>query len=222
MAGERVLVVDDDPDIRELTSTLLRRAGYEVVEAPDGRQALRRLYEGRVDGVVLDVAMPDLDGWQTLERIRDVSDVPVLMLTARAGELDKVRGLQGGADDYVTKPYGRQELLARVEAMLRRSSGRAEAEDVVRRGDLEVDLRQRVVRTAGEEVRLTPTEFKLLASFVRNPNQVLTRGQLLEDVWGGAGGDEQVKLYIGYLRRKLPSVRIETVRGFGYRYVAER
>jgi DNA-binding response OmpR family regulator len=219
VAGERVLVVDDDDDVRELTSTLLRRAGYEVVEAPDGREGLRRLYEGRIDAVVLDVSMPELDGWQTLERIRDVSEVPVLMLTARAAELEKVRGLQSGADDYVTKPYGRQELLARVEAMLRRSGSRAEAADVVQRGDLEVDLQQRLVRMAGEEVRLTPTEFKVLASFVRNPNQVLSQRQLLEDVWGGAGGDEQVKLYVGYLRRKLPGVQIESVRGFGYRFV---
>jgi DNA-binding response OmpR family regulator len=219
VAGERVLVVDDDGDVRELTSTLLRHAGYEVVEAPDGREALRCLYQRPVDAIVLDVSMPDLDGWQTLERIRDVSDVPVLMLTARAGELEKVRGLQSGADDYVTKPYGRQELLARVEAMLRRSGSRTEPADIVQRGDLEVDLRQRLVRVGGEEVRLTPTEFKVLAVFVRNPNQVLSREQLLEDVWGGAGGDEQVKLYIGYLRRKLPSVRIETVRGFGYRFV---
>ena len=220
MGQHRVLVVDDDDDVRELTSTLLRRAGYDVVEAPNGRDALRRLYEGRVSAIVLDVAMPELDGWQTLERIRDVTDVPVLMLTARAGELEKVRGLQAGADDYVTKPYGKQELLARVEALLRRSGGAAPApDDVVRRGDLEVDLRQRLVRFGGTEVSLTPTEFKVLAAFVRNPNQVLSRGQLLEDVWGGAGGDEQVKLYIGYLRRKLPEVRIETVRGFGYRYV---
>ena len=220
MGQHRVLVVDDDDDVRELTSTLLRRAGYDVVEAPNGRDALRRLYEGRVSAIVLDVAMPELDGWQTLERIRDVTDVPVLMLTARAGELEKVRGLQAGADDYVTKPYGKQELLARVKALLRRSGGGAPApDDVVRRGDLEVDLRQRLVRFGGTEVSLTPTEFKVLAAFVRNPNQVLSRGQLLEDVWGGAGGDEQVKLYIGYLRRKLPDVRIETVRGFGYRYV---
>ena len=217
--NRRVLVVDDDEDVRELTSTLLRRAGYDVVESSNGRDALRRLYEARVDAVVLDVAMPELDGWQTLERIRDVSEVPVLMLTARAGELEKVRGLQSGADDYVTKPYGRQELLARLEALLRRSRGAPEPADVVARGEVEVDLRQRIVRVRGEEVRLTPTEFKLLATFVRHPNQVLTREQLLEHVWDGAGGDEQVKLYIGYLRRKLPTIEIETVRGFGYRYV---
>src|SRR5215218_4793969 len=156
--NRRVLVVDDDEDVRELTSTLLRRAGYDVVESSNGRDALRRLYEARVDAVVLDVAMPELDGWQTLERIRDVSEVPVLMLTARAGELEKVRGLQSGADDYVTKPYGRQELLARLEALLRRSRGAPEPADVVARGEVEVDLRQRIVRVRGEEVRLTPTE----------------------------------------------------------------
>src|SRR5256714_13767035 len=117
----RVLVVDDEADIRELVRELLSRAGYDVVEAPNGSEALKVLYAQQPDFVILDVQMPVLDGWETLTRIREVSDVPVLMLTARAEELDKVRGLRAGADDYITKPFGRQELLARVSANLRRT-----------------------------------------------------------------------------------------------------
>jgi DNA-binding response OmpR family regulator len=118
-----VLVVEDEEDVRTLVRVLLERAGHAVTEAANGLEALRRVQASTPDLVVLDVTMPELDGWQTLERIRDLCEVPVLMLTARAGELDKVRGLKGGADDYVTKPFGRQELLARVEALLRRTSG---------------------------------------------------------------------------------------------------
>jgi DNA-binding response OmpR family regulator len=129
MKRSSVLVVDDELDVRTLIRLLLERAGLDVTEASSGREALRRLHQVRPDLVILDVTMPDLDGWQTLERVRDLSEVPVLMLTARAAELDKVRGLKAGADDYVTKPFGRQELLARVEALLRRSSGPPEVRE---------------------------------------------------------------------------------------------
>ena len=124
MSGQRILVVDDDTDIRALLRELLERRGFSVAEAADGRQALQELYGGRPDLVLLDVGMPGMDGWTTLERIRELSDVPVVMLTARSAELEKTRGLRAGADDYVTKPFGRQELLARIEALLRRSGGR--------------------------------------------------------------------------------------------------
>jgi DNA-binding response OmpR family regulator len=222
----RVLVVDDDPDIRRLLGELLRRAGHDVVEADNGRSGLRAFHANSPDLVLLDVSMPELDGWQTLERIRDLSDVPVLMLTARGDELERVRGLQAGADDYVVKPFGRQELLARVQAVLRRSSARpAETSESYADERVEIDFAQRAVRYGGRDVSLTPLEFKLLAAFVRHPRQVLSRDQLLDQVWGdsyGVSGD-QVKLYVGYLRRKLDpdspeSVPIETVRGFGYRY----
>ncbi len=224
MSQARILVVDDDPDIRGLLRELLERAGHEVVTAENGRGALRSLYEERPDLVVLDVAMPELDGWGTLERIRDLSDVPVLMLTARTGELEKVRGLRAGADDYVTKPFGRQELLARAEALLRRAAGRrSEAPDTYADGLVAVDFGQRQVAVAGTGVALTPLEFRLLAAFVRHPGQVLSHEQLIELVWGdeGAASRNQLKLYVGYLRRKLGAAaagRIETVRGFGYRY----
>jgi DNA-binding response OmpR family regulator len=223
----RILVVDDEADIRMLLRDLLERAGFEVDEAPTGREALRALAAAPPALVLLDVSMPELDGYQTLERIRDLSDVPVIMLTARAQELEKVRGLSAGADDYVAKPFGRQELLARVQALLRRSGGRSELLEAYTDEFVSIDYAQRSVRVQGRPVKLTPLEFKLLAAFVQNPDRVLSRDELLNIVWGdpyGVSGD-QVKLYVGYLRRKLApddpgSVPIETLRGFGYRYHA--
>ena len=225
MKRASVLVIDDEADIRGLLRELLERAGYEVAEGVNGRDGLRALYATSPDLVLLDVSMPELDGWQTLERIRDVSDVPVVMLTARAAELEKVRGLKAGADDYVTKPFGRQELLARVEAHLRRAGERAEQPGTYADGLLTIDFAQREVTVNGSQVTLTPLEFKLLSTFVRNPNQVLSHEQLLELVWGDAltGSRARTKLYVGYLRQKLSAADdgespIETVRGFGYRY----
>ena len=225
MKRGRVLVVDDDPDIRNLVRELLERQGYDVADAANGREGLRALYARTPDVVVLDVGMPELDGFQTLERIRDLSDVPVIMLTARAAELEKVRGLKAGADDYVTKPFGRQELLARVEALLRRPRARTEGPSTYADALVTVDFGQRSVSVHGRPVALTPLEFKLLGAFVRHPNQVLAHDQLLEQVWGGsfAASRDQVKLYVGYLRRKLEAAgaeasAVETVRGFGYRY----
>jgi DNA-binding response OmpR family regulator len=225
MSRTRILVVDDDVVTREVLRGVLERAGHEVREAIDGRAGLRELYEASPDLVILDVEMPELDGWATLERIRDLSDVPVLMLTARETELERVRGLREGADDYVVKPFGHQELAARVQALLRRSGNRAETQQTYADALMSIDYAQRAVSYSEREVRLTPLEFKLLATFVRNPNQVLSRDQLLELVWGDSLGvsPEQVKLYVGYLRHKLDpaapeSTPIETVRGFGYRY----
>ena len=225
MNRHRILVVDDDPDIRLLVRSLMERAGYDVSEAEDGKAALRNFYENPPALVILDVTMPEMDGYQTLERLRDLSDVPVIMLTARSQELEKVRGLSAGADDYVPKPFGRQELLARVQALLRRTGGRTEVVEAYADDFVEIDYAQRKVVVDGRQVQLTPLEFKLLAAFVQNPGQVLSRDQLLEIVWGdpyGVSGD-QVKLYVGYLRKKLvpgapDSAPIETVRGFGYRY----
>jgi DNA-binding response OmpR family regulator len=221
----RVLVVDDEPDIRELVRALLERAGHDVIEAPDGREALRLFFSAKPDLVILDVSMPVLDGWQTLERIRELSDVPVLMLTAKTMELDKVRGLRAGADDYVTKPFGRQELLARVDAHLRRTAPAEKTRETYSDAFITVDFAQRAVTAGGREISLTPLEFRLLSAFVRNPNQVLSHEQLLELAWGDARGTgrDQVKLYVGYLRRKLAGAAesdppIETARGFGYRY----
>jgi DNA-binding response OmpR family regulator len=227
MNAARVLVIDDDDDIRGLVVELLERAGLTVEQAPDGRAGLRAFHRSPADLVVLDVSMPELDGWETLERIRDLSDVPVIMLTARGAELERVRGLQAGADDYMVKPFGRQELIARVQALLRRAraTGGGDRQDSYADDRLTIDYAQRAVTYDGRDVSLTPLEFKLLSAFVRHPRQVLSRAQLLELVWGDAYGvsGDQVKLYVGYLRRKLDpekpdEVPIETVRGFGYRY----
>lgn len=224
MAASRILVVDDDDDIRGLVRTLLERAGHDVVDAPDGRAGLRELYGASPDLVILDVAMPVLDGWATLERIREVSDVPVLMLTARDAEPDRVRGLTGGADDYVVKPFGRQELVARVDVLLRRPRSGAE-QDTYADARLSISFPQRAVRYDDREVSLTRLEYRLLSALVRHPHQVLGHDQLRELVWGDtvATSRDEVKLYVGYLRRKLDpddpgNTPIETVRGFGYRY----
>jgi DNA-binding response OmpR family regulator len=225
MKRARVLVVDDDSDIRRLVRELLERAGYEVVDAANGREGLRTLYATSPDLVLLDVSMPELDGWQTLERIRDLTAVPVLMLTARDTEMEKVRGLKEGADDYVTKPFGRQALLARVEALLRRSAGRTDwgpDRETYGDGRVSVDVTRAEVRVDDREIQLTPMEFRLLLTFMRNPGQVLSRDQLLELVWGHPEAVDagQVKVTVSYLRRKLGDAGglIETVRGFGYRW----
>ncbi|WP_205699320.1 response regulator transcription factor [Conexibacter sp. SYSU D00693] len=231
MEGTRILVVDDDPSTRLLLRELLERAGATVEEAGDGQAALRAVFELRPDLVVLDVSMPGMDGWQALERLRDVTEVPVLMLTSHAAELEKVRALQAGADDYVVKPFGRQELLARVGALLRRArrAQREEAPETYEDGVVRIDVPGARVEVLGHEVGLTPLEFRLLLTFVRHPGEVLTRERLLDLVWGeGKGvGADQVKLYVGYLRRKITQATagdadpIETVRGFGYRWRGE-
>jgi DNA-binding response OmpR family regulator len=225
MQDARILVVDDDPDVRGLVRELLERAGARVADAADGRQALRLLYDVRPDVIVLDVTMPEMDGWQTLERIRDLVEVPVLMLTARDTELEKVRGLQAGADDYVTKPFGRQELLARVEVLLRRAAAQpawSTQREAYTDGRLSVDVAGAHVRVDDRDLQLTPLEFRMLITFLRNKGQVLSRDQLLEHVWGGAEAvhADQVKVTVSLLRRKLGEEGrgIETVRGFGYRW----
>jgi DNA-binding response OmpR family regulator len=220
----QVLVVDDDDDLRAMVSTLLTRAGMSTIEAQSGNEGLRKFFSGRPDLIVLDVSMPGMDGFEVLERIRDLSDVPVLLLTARGVEMEKVRGLKAGADDYVTKPFGRQELVARVEALLRRRGEPEAAPQVLSDALLEIDFAQASARVRGHDLSLTPLEFRLLAAFVRNPNQVLSQDQLLELAWGRSSSEsrDQVKLYVGYLRRKLREAGavepLETVRGFGYRY----
>jgi DNA-binding response OmpR family regulator len=224
-APERILVVDDEHDVRGLVRELLTRAGYEVHEAVDAREGLRALYATTPALVVLDVSMPGLDGFAMLERIRDLSDVPVLMLTSRAQELEKVRALKAGADDYVVKPFGRQELLARVQALLRRAAAAGEPAERYEDDVISIDFARREVRVDGEQVRLTPLEFRLLTAFTRHPRQVLSHDQLLELAWrDDAASRKQVKLYVGYLRRKLGSRAslIDTVRGFGYRYLSPR
>jgi two-component system KDP operon response regulator KdpE len=220
-----VLLIDDSLTETAIAKARLERDGYAVTIAGDGDEGLRALYKVRPDIVLLDVVMPGLDGWQTLERIREVSDVPVIMLTGRDTELERVRGLRGGADDYVGKPYSPAELAARVAAVLRRSRADWAPREAFFDGELAIDFDAREVRVRGEEVSLTPLEFRLLAVLTENAGLVLSRDQLLELVWGGAFGrdPDAVKLYIRYLRTKIerdpahPEL-VETVRGFGYRY----
>lgn len=224
-----VLVIEDDSDVRLAISSLLTRAGLEPRAARDGREGLRLLYELRPDCVVLDIGLPDLDGWTILERIRDMSDVPVLLLTARNLEVDKVRGLHAGADDYMTKPFGNQELVARVHAVLRRARGRdrSDRHEIYADHVLTLDPARRSVEIDGKVVGLTPLEFRLLHTLIRSSPHVLSPEQLLERAWNDptATAPERVKYSVHRLRRKLGfgdhgSSPIEAVRGFGYRYQA--
>ncbi len=226
MSGKTVLVIDDSETIRATVSDRLERGGYTVASAQNGREGLRRLYEIKPDVVLLDVVMPELDGWKTLELIRDVSNVPVIMLTSRDSELERVRGLRGGADDYVGKPFSPAELSARIEAVLRRSGEKVDAKELYDDGTISIDFAARAVTVRGETVSLTPLEFRLLAALTEHAGQVLSRQQLIDLVWSRAyeSSGDPVKIYIGYLRKKIEedpgSPRlVETVRGFGYRYV---
>ncbi|MBT8165895.1 MAG: response regulator transcription factor [Acidimicrobiia bacterium] len=226
MAGERVLIIEDEHDLRTALRVLFRRADIEVLEAGSGREGLRLFHDRRPELVVLDIGLPDMDGWIVLERIRDLSEVPVLMLTARGLETEKVRGLQSGADDYVTKPFSNAELVARVQALLRRGAGlRPDTADTYDDGRLFVDLAGRVVRVDGMEITVTSLEFRLLATLVRHAGNVLSPEQLLEHAWNDPDGigPDRVKFAVGRLRRKLgwadPSTSpIQAVRGLGYRY----
>jgi len=221
----RILIVEDDLDIWRSLQILLERAGYAVVPAADGLEGLQRFHETRPELVVLDVGLPQLDGWSVLERIRDVSDVPVMLLTARGLETDKARGLLSGADDYLTKPFSNAELVARVRALLRRTPGTTEGPSVYEDGRLRLDFASHEVACDGSHVVLTPTEFRLLSVLVRQAGQVLSARQLLEQGWHDPSGigTGRVKFTVLNVRRKLgwgevASCPIETVRGFGYRY----
>ncbi len=232
-AAGQVLVIEDDDDIALALSTLLGRAGYDVVTVADGLEGLRSFHVVAPDVVILDVGLPTLDGWTVLGRIRELSNAPVLMLTALGDEVDKVRGLRGGADDYVAKPFGNQELLARIEALLRRRG--AASSDVVpsvpaRRpgyddGTVFIDIDDHRIEVDGLEVVLTPLEFRLLDVFLRHNGKVLSTEQLLQLAWHDptATGPDRVKFTLLRLRRKLGWAGpgegpIETVRGFGYRF----
>jgi DNA-binding response OmpR family regulator len=225
----RILVVEDDKDISLGIRTVLGRNGYDVMSSGDGKEGLRVFHASRPDLVVLDIGLPTLDGWAVLERIRDLSDVPVLILTAHGNEADKVRGLHNGADDYLTKPFSNRELAARLEALLRRPRSAQPQPEVYDDGSLQVNLGSREVSVNGGAITLTPTEYRLLAALIRHPGQTLTPDQLLKLAWNdplGIGPD-RVKFGIMRLRRKLDQdsaaglgSSIQAVRGFGYRYVA--
>ncbi|HUF38068.1 MAG TPA: response regulator transcription factor [Anaerolineales bacterium] len=227
-ANRRVLIVEDERRMARFIRLNLEHDGFHVMEAVLGKEAVRKAREDLPDLILLDVMLPDIDGFEVLRRIREVSDVPVIMLTAKGEEEDRVRGLELGADDYVPKPFSPRELVSRVRAVLRRS-------EVVRsasRGPIEVDDRlkidfdRREVWVAGALVKLRPTEYRLLYHLVQNAGWVLTHDQILTKVWGYEYQDEPhyVRLYVNYLRQKLEENSsdpkyILTERGVGYRFV---
>ncbi len=225
---KKVLAIDDNETFLRLVDKLLSSNGFDVVRADGGQESLRILFTERPDIVLLDVAMPGMDGWQTCRRIREISDIPIIMLTGkRKAEEDVVRGLECGADDYLFKPVGNKELVARVRATLRRLELSSMAEinrDISYADDfLTADIAERKVVVDGERVKLTPREFRLFALLVENAGHILTHKELLEKVWGWEYTDDidYVRIYISHLRQKLepdPSVPIyiKTEPGFGY------
>jgi len=219
----RILVVDDEPQIVDLLRSYLRREGFDVDEAGDGEAALAACARRRPDLVVLDLMLPKVDGREVCRRIRETSQTPIIMLTARDEETDKLLGLELGADDYITKPFSPREVVARVRAVLRR--GGREAVEMVRVGDLVIDLRAHEVSLQGRRVDLTPTEFRLLEILAGHPNQVFTRMQLIDRVQGHAfeGYERTVDAHIKNLRGKVePDPKnprhILTVYGVGYKF----
>jgi DNA-binding response OmpR family regulator len=224
----RILVVDDEPDLVHAVRLYLEMEGYLVFAASNGYEALDKVRENLPDLVVLDVMMPEMDGFETLEKIREVNHVPVVMLTVRGEEMDKVRGLQLGADDYVTKPFSQRELLSRIQAVLRRAEmpPQVPKTQVKIDDDLTVDFARNEVIAQGEKVALTPTEHRLLYHLMSNPGRVLTYETLLAKVWGYEYREEAhyVRLYVNYLRQKIEPdptnpKYILTERGLGYRFV---
>ena len=228
--GAHVLVVDDEPGIERAVRTILDRNGFQVEIAETGEQAIESYRRRRPDVILLDLGLPDMDGLDVLKEIRRTGNTPVIVLSVRGRERDKVAALDSGADDYLTKPFGVEELLARLRVAIRHSLGPASGgiAPVFQSGDLEVDLERRVVSVEGAQVRLTPTEYDLLRAFVTHPNKVLTDRMLLQEVWGPEYGEEAhyLHVYIGRLRRKLEKDPQEpryliTDPGVGYRLVSE-
>jgi DNA-binding response OmpR family regulator len=225
----KVLIVDDEPDVRALVRSSLAYARQDMtpIEASDGDEALAMISSERPDLVVLDLALPRRDGFAVLEQVRQKTDLPIIVLTARGLEEDKVRGLQLGADDYLTKPFSPRELVARIESVLRRAAPRAQRGGIVETHDLVLDLAARRVRRAGKDVHFTPTEFNLLAELATHPGEALSHEALLTRVWGQEYRYETqyLKVYVGRLREKIESTPeqprlIQTVRGVGYRFAS--
>jgi two-component system alkaline phosphatase synthesis response regulator PhoP len=223
--NELILVVDDEPKIVKLARDYLEKAGYRVLDARDGTSALAAARHERPDLVVLDLNLPGTDGLDVCRALRRESDVPIIMLTARVDEADRLIGLELGADDYITKPFSPRELVARVRAVLRRVGGGVREPGIVRAGDVVIDLQGHRVMRGGEAIDLTPTEFTLLAVLAQHPGQAFSRERLMERIYGVAyaGGERSVDAHVKNLRRKLepdPSEPryVETVYGVGYRF----
>jgi DNA-binding response OmpR family regulator len=225
----RILLVDDEHSVQKLLSSALRKDGYEVVAALDGRAALDRVADSTFDLIVLDLTLPKIDGFEVCRQVRATSSVPIIMLTAKVEEIDKVLGLEIGADDYITKPFSMREFRSRVKAVLRRSQLAAPAEEPAQEaledGELRIDFDRREVMIDGEPVRLTYVEFEILAALARNPGRVYSRATLLERVWGDSAyrDPRTVDVHIRHLREKLerdpktPEL-VQTMRGVGYRF----
>ncbi len=226
----RVLVVEDEETFRDTLSYLLTREGYDITLASNGLEGLRQFESVEPDIVLLDIMMPELSGTEVCRIIRQTSDTPIIMLTAKDSEIDKVLGLEMGADDYVTKPFSTRELVARIRAVLRRGTTGTEEElpeSIIESGPIHIDLQRHTVRARGVEIALPLKEFELLALLIRNEGRVLTRTQLLDRVWGSdyVGDGKTLDVHIKRLRSKIESdpgepVHIITVRGVGYRYKA--
>jgi len=220
-----ILLVDDDLNLSDLLGQYLREQGYVIYIAEDGQKGLRVFFEHRPDLVILDVTMPLKDGWETLKRIREMSQTPIIMLTARSEESDILRGFSLGADDYVSKPFSFAQLAARARAVLARSGAPTSAGEKLEAGGLKVDLTTRRVTRDGEAVALTPTEFKLLTALMRHPGEVISAEDLVREVWGPQYREEIgfVRRYVWHLRQKVEADPenpryIHNERGFGYRF----
>jgi DNA-binding response OmpR family regulator len=215
-----ILVVDDEPNIADLVELYLRRDGYRVVKAATGEEVAGAVTSHRPRLVVLDVGLPDIDGLEVCRRLRRTSSIPVIFLTARDTEIDRVLGLELGADDYVTKPFSPPELVARVKAVLRRTDGATSSAELVQVGAVTIDVGRREVRVGEEPVAFTGKEFDLLKFLAERPGLAMSRQQILDGVWGHDwyGDARTVDVHIAQVRKKLAdSVRIDTVRGVGYR-----
>lgn len=225
MAGPTILLVDDESNILELNRLYIENAGYTVVTARDGIEALKQFRATRPALIVLDLMMPEVDGWEVCRRLRQEGQTPIIMLTARAEDIDRIVGLELGADDYMTKPYNPRELVARIRAVLRRTNNTLEtqAEKSLHVGDLVVDPARREAKVGNRSLQLRTKEFDLLYTLVKHQTLVLSREQLLELVWGFdyAGETRTVDMHVAQLRKELQgsSVQIETVWGVGYKLV---
>jgi DNA-binding response OmpR family regulator len=219
-----IMVVDDEKSIIELAQLYLEREGFHVEGVTSGRQALEAVAAASPDLIVLDLMLPDIDGFEVCRQIRARSDVPILMLTARKEDVDKIVGLELGADDYLTKPFNPREFVARVRAVLRRYQGGTKPGDIIEMGNLRIDLSRHEVTAGGRPVTLRTKEFALLATLAQNPGIVFSREKLLESVWGYDfyGETRTVDVHVNHLREKLEGsgVTIETVRGIGYKIIS--
>ncbi len=217
----KILIVDDDPHIRELASLFLRKDGFEIVEAADGVEALSKLDSVKVDLAIIDVMMPKMDGWELCQELRATFDIPILMLTARGETSQKLKGFQLGTDDYVVKPFEPLELVARVHALLKRY--RIAASQTIQVGELTMDRKSFEVKVNGESLTLPLKEFELLFKLASYPGRTFSREQLIEDIWGYdfVGTDRTLDVHINRLRERFPqekhSFKITTIRGLGYR-----